>query len=368
MQKVLASLLVLVGFTFLSVPIAANPERLSATANQFIRSLNNAQKVQAVHDLKSDSRATWSNFPIVMAPPVGILLSQLNDQQRALVQQMMQTSLSSQGHLKANAIIWLDDFLRIQEKAALDPGADQYEIRSVMAETRSSGNYAVAIFGEPNSATWGWKITGHHIGVNITVANNKVGFFPLHLGSNPLIITTGPYAGFTPLAKESELGLDFFASLSPQQRSAAGANKEQPREMFEGPGRRGGLTAFEGLNAKLLDADQRASLQILVAEHVRNGSSTSAASHLDLIADAGWENLWFSWRGQACGHCEFYYRVQGPRLLIEYFRQSPNHVHLVVRDPKNDYGEDWLGHHYSESHPSFEDAMVNLRKAAGVSE
>ena len=36
----------------------------------------------------------------------------------------------------------------------------------------------------------------------------------------------------------------------------------------------------------------------------------------------------------------------------------------IVRDPKNDYGEDWLGKHYKEHHPSMEQAMENARRAA----
>jgi hypothetical protein len=63
---------------------------------------------------------------------------------------------------------------------------------------------------------------------------------------------------------------------------------------------------------------------------------------------------------------QFYYRVHGARVLIEYNRQDPNHDHSVVRDPVNDYGEDWLGIHYTETHPSPAEYMENLRRAAGA--
>jgi len=39
-----------------------------------------------------------------------------------------------------------------------------------------------------------------------------------------------------------------------------------------------------------------------------------------------------------------------------------------VRDPRNDYGEDWLGKHCAEHHPSMEQAMENARRAAGASD
>ena len=45
-------------------------------------------------------------------------------------------------------------------------------------------------------------------------------------------------------------------------------------------------------------------------------------------------------------------------ILIEYIRErgvggdqgAANHIHSIVRDPSNDYGEDWLELHYQEHH------------------
>ncbi|MFZ9054107.1 MAG: DUF3500 domain-containing protein [Woeseiaceae bacterium] len=82
------------------------------------------------------------------------------------------------------------------------------------------------------------------------------------------------------------------------------------------------------------------------------------------IEEAGWDKLWFSWRGPVDPKGIFYYRVHGPRVLIEYNRQDANHDHMIVRDPTNDYGEDWLGKHYKESHPSMAEAMENARRRA----
>ncbi len=56
--------------------------------------------------------------------------------------------------------------------------------------------------------------------------------------------------------------------------------------------------------------------------------------------------------------------MHGPRILIEYNRQDANHDHMIVRDPANDYGEDWLGRHYKEHHPTMEEARENVRRAA----
>jgi len=138
------------------------------------------------------------------------------------------------------------------------------------------------------------------------------------------------------------------------------------RDVFEGPGRRASLAAYEGLQTQSLNAGQKLLLRALVTEYVRNADFDSADAQLDLIDQAGWKNLWFSWRGPVALDGLFYYRVHGPRILIEYNRQNPNHDHSVVRDPQNDYGEDWLEHHYEEFHPSIEDAINAARLRAGA--
>ena len=61
----------------------------------------------------------------------------------------------------------------------------------------------------------------------------------------------------------------------------------------------------------------------------------------------GLENTWFAWSGPTThqpGHNgSAYYRIQGPRLLIEFSPQGVGgdpslHVHTAYRDPTNSYG------------------------------
>ena len=62
----------------------------------------------------------------------------------------------------------------------------------------------------------------------------------------------------------------------------------------------------------------------------------------------------FTWRGpgpprRAQPH---YYRLQGPRLLIEYdnTQRRANHAHSVWRDPEADFGHDILAAHMAAHH------------------
>jgi Protein of unknown function (DUF3500) len=47
-----------------------------------------------------------------------------------------------------------------------------------------------------------------------------------------------------------------------------------------------------------------------------------------------------------------YYRLQGPRLLVEHdnTQRDANHVHSVWRDPEGDVGADVLSQHYRAAH------------------
>ena len=184
-------------------------------------------------------------------------------------------------------------------------------------------------------------------------------------------------------ALEDNYGVSFFErgnkkfSVTPEGRIFEQAAREiltlleqiparlrESSDVVEGAGRRASLSRYEGLKADGLSAEQLQLLQVLVAEYVRNADFDAAEAQLATIGQAGWGELYFSWRGPVDAAGRFYYRVHGPRILIEYNRQDTNHDHTVVRDPRNDYGEDWLGQHLEEHHPSMEEAMENARKRA----
>ncbi len=104
---------------------------------------------------------------------------------------------------------------------------------------------------------------------------------------------------------------------------------------------------------ELDDAQQRL-LWLLVQRFVGNADFDAAEAQLALI-QAGWGDTHFAWQGPPPdASARYYFRVHGPRILIEYDVQEPltrqgGHVHAITRDPSNDYGMDWLGLHYQES-------------------
>ena len=341
---------------------AASPTvAMSDAAKSFLDSLDAEQKKLAAMPMDTDERATWSNLPIIMVRPAGVLIKDMTDEQQRAAHALMRATMSSQGYAKFAGIMVLEDLLHqieAQNETRSGPLADAF------LATRDYGNYALSIFGNPDDTNWGWKIAGHHAAANFTISNGRVAFTPTFLGSSPMEVKTGRYAGLMVLAHEGQYGIDLMNSLDSAQQEKATIADDAARDVFEGPGRRKSLEEFEGLSSKDLTEEQAHLLHRLVAQYLHNADHDAAHAQMKIIEEAGWDKLWFSWRGPVDPNGVFYYRVHGPRILIEYNRQNANHDHMIVRDPANDYGEDWLGKHYEESHPSMAEAMENARRSA----
>jgi len=354
-----------------ATPLVAGDHWHSATqmadaARALIATLDTEQTKATMFPLEDEGRTSWSNLPMIMVRPGGLLVRDMNDEQRIALHGLLRASLSSQGYAKVAGIMRLEDQAHQDALAQLEQAADASPIGRAFADSYDSQNYAVAVFGTPGQGDWGWKIAGHHAAANFTVSDGRVGFTPTFLGSNPRVVRSGRYAGSSTLPHEGDRGLELLAALDPDQRKTAIIADEKPEDVIEGPGRRSSLEGYEGLKADRLTPEQARLLRVLVAEYVGNAEFDTAAAQMARIEQAGWGELWFSWRGPADPAGRFYYRVHGPRILIEYSRQNENHDHTIVRDPQNDYGEDWLGRHYREHHPSMEEVRANVRRAAGL--
>ena len=143
---------------------ARSATQMTAAANVFIATLEQSQRESALFPLHIDERATWSNLPIIMVQPDGLLVGDMNDDQRSALHDLLRASMSSQGYAKISSIMRLDDILYDIESARIenDPEWRNNPRRREFVNTRSSGNYAVAVFGEPGDGDWGWKLAGHH--------------------------------------------------------------------------------------------------------------------------------------------------------------------------------------------------------------
>ena len=64
--------------------------QMTEAANALISSLDAEQKKTAIFPLDDAGRTTWSNLPIIMVRPGGLLVSDMNTEQRIAVHKLLE--------------------------------------------------------------------------------------------------------------------------------------------------------------------------------------------------------------------------------------------------------------------------------------
>jgi hypothetical protein len=323
------------------VPVASRSSRQMAVAARAFLNALGADQLGSVQypNLSDPVRTQWSNFPAGASPRPGVSIGDFSESQRVLLHDLLRASTSSQGYHKMTGAIRADDVLHDLQRGNALFGA---------------GTYYTTVFGSPEDANWAWMLTGHHMSAMFTVAGERTAFTPMFTGAQPLQIPNGLHAGWQVLPQDAGRATELLSSLSADQQSAAIIGASAPGDVVAGPGRQASLSTFQGIRAGQLDDPQQRLLWLVVQEFVRNADFDAADAQLGLIQQT-WGDMHFAWQGPPPDPtARFYFRVHGPRILIEYDVQEPlsnqgGHVHAITRDPTNDYGMDWLGLHYQES-------------------
>ena len=314
------------------------PDLVIAT-EAFLQSLDAAQTAKVRFDFTDEERFNWHFIP---RDRNGLPLREMEPHQQALAHTMMSAVLGYRGVMKATTIMSLEQVLR--------------EIEGPNGRfTRDPELYYFSIFGEASTeGTWGWRLEGHHLAVNVTMTDGRIAASsPAFMGSNPAEVREGPREGFRALAAEEDRGRALLVALDPGQRQQAVLEGNVPGDIITGNSRQASLEGSpSGVPASGLDADQTDMLRAVIAEYTNRMAPEVAAQVMADIEDAGFGNVRFAWSGTAEVGAPHYYRVQGPTFLIEYdnTQNNANHVHSVFRDLRNDWGQDLLRAHYEASH------------------
>lgn len=313
-------------------------EKLVTAAQHFLDLLEDSQQAQAIYLLDDEERYNWHFTP---RERQGVPLKAMSEAQQAAALQLMKICLSEAGYETAQNIRELENVLRYVEN------------RPPNDARRDPMNYSFTIFGElgPNQA-WGWRVEGHHLSLNYTAVDNQiVSATPTFLGANPGRVPSGPKEGWRVLQPEEDLGRALVKLLDKEQLSTALVAEEAYPEIVTGTERSAQIGEAEGLvYADMTAAQQNKLVQLLELYYNVHRTEVAEAALAPIKEDL--DNLYFAWAGGLEMGDPHYYRIHGPTFVIEYdnTQNEANHIHTVIRDLENDWGEDVLKEHYESAH------------------
>ncbi|WP_433361201.1 DUF3500 domain-containing protein [Actinoplanes sp. CA-142083] len=318
----------------------------------------------------------------------GLTVHQQRPAQQRAAMRLVSTGLSRAGYVTVATTMGLENVLDHTEG---------FVARFDRERGRDPGLYYLRVFGEPGgTGTWGWRFGGHHVSLNNLVVDGQlVSSTPCFMGADPASSELLGGAVNRPLARVEDLGRELVRSLSPGLAGRAILSPKAPSdfvtgnrtsiaegdrviplagiwrdERFPDPAEQAKLQALsdaidaaagyeeddhrsleytarpKGIAGADLSTGQRDLLRALLDTYF--GRVPDEISPLDAYDEAALDAVHFAWAGSVEQGAPHYYRVQGPRLLIEWdnTQRDANHAHSVWRDPSNDFGLDVLRAHY----------------------
>jgi len=280
-----------------------------------------------MYEFADPVRSNWSSLPVGMTDfdLNGVRVGDLDDEQTVALVDFLSVALSHHGYALIAGIVGAERQLSASTRAPLVGWSPE--------------NYWIAFFGQPSGDhVWGWQFGGHHLTLNVTVADGRSYMSPTFLGVAPSSYTEdGP--AIAPLDSHVRAGLSLFNSLDQDTQELAFVDNRP--EVSTGAGQDGLIPAPEGAPVSAWSDTQQQSMLDTIALWVGMVDPASSQARLAEIR-AGLHDTYFAWNGGRDSQGPVYYRIQGPTLIIELASQAPisrgGHYHSLYRDLTNGYG------------------------------
>jgi Protein of unknown function (DUF3500) len=252
--------------------------------------------------------AVWSNFPVDDVPRPGLRLGSLGADQRDAAMKLLKVLLSPKGYQKVIDIMGADQVLA-------DGGTNYASGIDV---------YTLGIFGEPSTtAPWMVQFGGHHLGVNVVICGERGVMTPTMTGAQPALYMSKGKT-IRPMGPENDKAFDLLDSLDESQRKKAILDY-RVGNLVLGVGHDGETIEPEGLKASAMNERQRAKLLDVISEWAGIINDAYAKTRVSEIK-AGLDETYFAWSGPTTHepgkNGSAYYRIQGPKLVIEFAPQG----------------------------------------------
>lgn len=249
----------------------------------------------------------------------------------------------------------LDDILNTLYQQAFDSGKiDQKTLTMMQGLKWAHGNYYISVWGKPQpDQPWGLNFGGHHMALSLTTDGRNVSMSPYFVGTDPAEVKSAKYAGLRVLSKEEDYGFMLINALTDKQKAVAILKQDVPQDIITSPQGSQRITSYYGIAASAFTPDQKAMLTLLIQEYTHNFEHGKAHQLFDKITKSGINKVYFAWVGSLSTNKPHYYIINGPDFLIEYdnvgFQNDGNHIHAILREKGQDFGDDLLKQHYLEA-------------------
>lgn len=326
--------LVAVSLWIAAAPAAAQDalaQRMREAATALASAVDSGKRERLVLPFNDAQRTDWNYVP--RSRP-GLSLAELDGAQREAVHALLRSALSAAGHRKVLNIIELELVLREVELAGF---------------LRDPGKYFVVMFGTPDAKQpWGWRFEGHHLSLSFTLRGGAVATTPSFLGANPAEVRGGARKGLRVLAAEEDEARKLLALLDDAQRKQAVVDARTYGEIVTRAAPQVSPLEQRGLTVAAMGEAQRAQVRRILETYAASFEPSIREARLARALE-GFESMRFAWAGPTERGKPHYYRLQGPRVLIEYdsSQDGGNHIHTVWRDFEGDFGRDLLREHHS---------------------
>lgn len=359
-------------------------DRMAEAARAWLDSLDTEQRRAAVAPAPGAGGAAEAERTRWFYTPTdhgGLTFHEQRPAQHRLVMQLVATGLSEAGYNTVATVLGLENVLDRSEGFSANWGRER---------TRDPAMYYLRVFGEPGGAQpWGWRFGGHHVSLNNLIVDGRVAATtPCFLGADP---AASPLLGGTalrPLGTAEDLARDLVRSLHPDLAARAVLLPTAPNDIVAGNSprvedrvvKRSELwrpgphipdraehpaTGLDGADQRALalapppkgvpgaelDPAQRELLRSLLGTYLdRVPDGVSPLPRYD--DPAALDAVHLAWAGSTAAGEPHYYRLQGPRLLVEWtnIHRGVNHAHAAWRDPETDFGGDVLAAHHAAHH------------------
>ena len=297
-----------------STPVTTLIDDIVMRAKAYLDSLDESQRTKSTYAFDDPELTRWHWTTPQNIPRNGLPLREMGTSQRDEAFALLQTSLSAYGLQKSL------DIISLQNDLGNDPEL-----------------YYVTVFGTPGAEPWGWRWEGHHLSRRFNVIHGQLSVTPFFLGAWPTVNN----AGLKAMEREEWAARELVTSLDDNGRSLAIFAQRAPGRHFTQNDIYVAPLETLGIPASSLNADQQTLVMEIIHRYLDTLPDQIAASHLDRVQAAGFENIFFAWAGPLEAQNPHYYRLQGPTFLLEHdnSRNRGTHIHSVWRDFAEDFGQ-----------------------------